>query len=89
MRKLSSSDDVIEAIERTLARLDAGEISVEEARASGNLLKGAIKAIELEMEHAMETGRLLQGSNALPMFRRGAHSKEALTNAKVRQKTKT
>ena len=49
-----------------------GAITVEDARARSGLLKVKAKQIEMELDHAKHTQRLVAGSNKLPGFVRVA-----------------
>ena len=64
-----SSRDVLTAIQRAHDALRSGELPVDQAHAAARLLGGAVRLMDTALEHARLTGRLEQGSDALPEFR--------------------
>ena len=68
----TSSKDVLAAIQRSLAALENGEIKVDQAHAAARLLGGAVRVLDVSLEHARLTGRLTQGSDVMPQFRLAA-----------------
>lgn len=69
-KRWATSDDLMAELQTLYAGLRGGDIPVEEARAAGNMLKQAVKVVELELEHARLTGRIKDGSKGLPGFER-------------------
>lgn len=69
MSEWRSSKDVLVAIQRAHDALRSGELPVDQAHAAARLLGGAVRLMDTALEHARLTGRLEQGSDALPEFR--------------------
>lgn len=70
-KQWKTSDDLLEEIQTLFDELRSGTVDVENARVLGNLLKQGVKVVEIEVSHARMTGRLKDGSKAVPGFRRG------------------
>jgi len=61
--------ELLEEIQCAQRRLVAGEMPVDQAHAEARLLGTAAKILGVRLEHARLTGRLEQGSDALPDVR--------------------
>ena len=71
MRKWTRSTDLMAELQGLYTGLREGDVPVEQARAASNILKQAVKVVELELEHARITGRIKDGCKKLPGFERG------------------
>lgn len=61
--------ELLEAVQGAQRRLVAGETPTDQAHAEARLLGTAAKILGVRLEHARLTGRLEQGSDALPDVR--------------------
>lgn len=64
----SSSTEIMQAIHDARERLRKGDCDTDTAHAEARLLATAVKLAMVQLDHAKLTGRLTQGSDALPPF---------------------
>lgn len=64
----NNSDDLMNAIETAHRKLQSGEANHQSVHAEARLFAGAVKLLALKLDHARLTGRLKEGSPALPGF---------------------
>ena len=64
----NNSTDLMAAIEIAHKKLISGEADAKMAHAEARLFGSAVKLLNISLEHAKLTGRLTQGSTALPGF---------------------
>lgn len=64
-----NSTDLLKSIEQAHSRLNDEEITVDHANAEARLLGTAVRLMGVKMDHAKNTNRLTEGSDALPAFK--------------------
>ena len=70
MSNIKTSEDIMDAIETIYEGIMNGKTNVQVGRAANNAVKSMVAMTEIELKHAKLTGRLKEGSDELPIFRR-------------------
>jgi hypothetical protein len=72
-----TSRELLEEIQEAHKRLVTGDIDAVKAHAEARLLGAAAKVLNIQLDHAKATQRLIEGSDVLPDFKIGGGDTKA------------